>query len=141
MLTLAYVTLTIIKDDQLLLLQRSTAQVYTNYYGLVSGKVESNETPTHAAIREAYEEVGITIKPQDITCVGTIYEKISSEKQLLGVNFLVHAWSGEAYNKEPDVHGHMIWAPLGKLPENIVPSHAHILEMQAKKIFYSEFGW
>jgi len=141
MLALAYVTLTITKDNHLLLLQRSTARFYTNYYGLVSGKVERNETPTQAAIREAHEEIGIVIKPQDIACIGIIYEKISPEKQLVGCSFLVHAWSGEAYNKEPEVHGQMVWAPLSKLPENIVPSHAHILEMQDKKIFYSEFGW
>lgn len=53
------------KDDtcHLLISRRRTEQVLGGYWELPGGKVEPNETPTQAVVRELKEEVGINALP------------------------------------------------------------------------------
>lgn len=54
--------LLIIKNNEFLLLKRgSNENKYPNFYGLPGGKVEENETPIEAVIREIKEELGLDI--------------------------------------------------------------------------------
>lgn len=44
-----------------------------DHYGLPSGKVEKNESYTAAAVREAKEEVGVTLTAADLHFVCTMH--------------------------------------------------------------------
>lgn len=55
---------------------------------LIGGSVDRGESPIHAAIREAYEEAGITLKPEDLRtylCCNTVI----NEKPTLFYCFLI----------------------------------------------------
>lgn len=65
--TICTVDICIVSDDKILMLKRSESKkVFPNWLALPGGHIEENENPLHAAIREAYEETGVTIPPHDI---------------------------------------------------------------------------
>ncbi len=53
-------------EGKIAFLMRSNTSWMNGYYGLPSGKVEKDEPFSVAAIREALEEIGIKIEPNDL---------------------------------------------------------------------------
>ncbi|QQS18886.1 NUDIX domain-containing protein [Candidatus Saccharibacteria bacterium] len=53
------------RGDKYLFVRRAHTDWMNGYYGLPSGKVEPGEGFFAAAIREAKEEVGVTVLPKD----------------------------------------------------------------------------
>jgi 8-oxo-dGTP diphosphatase len=51
------------KDNHYLLIHKQKKDMNFNKFMGVGGKIESNETPNEAAIRETFEETGLTIEP------------------------------------------------------------------------------
>lgn len=60
-------------DGKILLMKRSPGSVEEKTWGVAAGKVEAGETPLQGAIRELFEETGITISPSQIEEIGTLY--------------------------------------------------------------------
>jgi phosphoglycolate phosphatase len=60
-------------NDNILILHRHNHKSQGNKWGIPGGKVDKNETPLHAAIREIKEETGYDISNQPIEDVGTVY--------------------------------------------------------------------
>lgn len=54
------------KDSKFLFLLRKNATFFSGYYGLMGGKIEENESPSAALIRESYEELGISLLNKNI---------------------------------------------------------------------------
>lgn len=59
--------------DLILLLHRQKNKSQGNKWGIPGGKVEKNETPIQAAIREVKEETGYDISKQAIEELDTVY--------------------------------------------------------------------
>ncbi len=64
-------------NNNILLLHRQNNKFQGNKWGIPGGKVEKNETPLQAAIREVKEETGYDISKQPIEDVGTVYIEYS----------------------------------------------------------------
>lgn len=64
-------------QDKILLLHRQDNKSQGNKWGIPGGKVEKNETPLQAAIREVKEETGFDISGQKIENLGTVYIEYS----------------------------------------------------------------
>lgn len=60
-------------NNQILLLHRQDNASQGNKWGIPGGKVDENETPLQAAIRETYEETGYDISKQTIETLNTVY--------------------------------------------------------------------
>lgn len=60
-------------EDLILLLHRQKNKSQANKWGIPGGKIEKNETPLQAAIREVKEETGFDISQQHIENLGTVY--------------------------------------------------------------------
>lgn len=61
-------------DGKILLLQRADGKKEPATWGVPAGKLEKSETPVQAALRELFEETGIShILSEDITFFGTLY--------------------------------------------------------------------
>lgn len=128
-----------IKDDQTLLLRRANTGFEDGNYGLVSGHADGNETATHAACREALEEAGLTLNPDELEFIHLMHRIGADER--IDVFFKVSHWRGEPVNNEPEKCDDLSWFPVDKLPNNIIPYIKQALECHQKGITYSEFGW
>jgi 8-oxo-dGTP diphosphatase len=128
-----------IKNDEILLLRRFNTGYEDGNYSVVAGHVDAGETVTQAAVREAGEEAGVTIPPENLQVVQVINRKSNDER----VDFFVtvSAWEGEIRNLEPDKCDDLAWFPLTALPTNMISYVRFALENYQAGIFYSEFGW
>lgn len=60
--------------DKLLLLQLPKGKKEEGFWGIPGGKIEINETPEHAALRELFEETGIRVHSDlDLQSLGALY--------------------------------------------------------------------
>lgn len=113
-----------------------------NFWGVPSGKKEWGESSSQAGIREASEEIGITIAPANLRQVLTIcrYEA-SSDSEWMDTIFEAEHWTGEMYNAEPKAHQKLgLFAP-NDLPDNTVPIVRFAIEAIEIGKTYAEYGW
>lgn len=111
-----------------------------NEYAVPSGHVEAGETFKEAAVRETLEEVGLTIRPEDLVYKNTIHRK-SIDSTRIDVWFEAVAWSGLPINAEPDKHQKIEWVDLTNLPDNTIDYIALGIECIEAGIGYAEIGW
>jgi 8-oxo-dGTP pyrophosphatase MutT (NUDIX family) len=126
------------KDGRILLHQRANSGYQDGKWGLVSGHMEGAETARHCAAREAKEEAGIDIDPDDLEVVH-IMHRYRPEREYIDIYVLTDKWLGKAENREPENCGALDWFDMDKLPENMVPSVKSALESILQGDFYSEF--
>jgi len=133
------VHLLLLRGDHILLLQRFNTGYEDGKYGLVAGHVDGSETARQALSREAREEAGLVIEPEDMDLCHLIHRR--SEEERMSIFFKVNRWIGEPRNMEPHKCSDLAWFPLGTLPLDMVPYVNHaIMQVQAGRL-YSEFGW
>ncbi len=128
-----------IKNGNILLLRRMNTGYEDGKYGLVAGHVDEGESITQAALREAKEESGVDIHPEDLEVKTTMHRRQDDER--VDFFFEVKKWSGEPQNMEPDKCDDLRWFPLNELPSNTIPYIRQAIECCRKGITYSEFGW
>ncbi len=128
------------KDGKMAFLLRQNTGFMNGFYMLVAGKVESGESFTAAAIREAKEEAGVHIEPKDLRQVLTAHRQ-SPDSVWVDMVFVAKKWTGTAHNAEPDVHAELAWFDPNDLPENVVPYVKNYLEAIAAGKTYAEWGW
>lgn len=136
------------KDGRVAFLKRQNTDWMNGHYGLPAGKVEPEESPAQAAIREAKEEVGINLRPEDLRHLVSVYrtnyaadDKDNQASLWLDVIFEAKSWQGELYNAEPHVHSELAWFKPDNLPENITPYIAFFFEQIKAGNRYAEAGW
>ena len=141
---LVAVHLFFLHEGQILLLRRFNTGYEDGNYSVVAGHVEAGETVTQAAIREAGEEVGVALDPQDLQVVHVMNRKSEpgrSESDRIDFFMVVRRWPGEITNTEPHKCDQLAWFPLGSLPQNMVPYVKYAIERYQEGSYYSEFGW
>lgn len=111
-------------------------------YSLVAGRVEVGETFTQCVIREAEEEAGILLKPEEIRVAHVMHRNSRTEDidERVDVFFVADNWNGEIMNKEPAKCDDLAWFDLDSLPENTIPYIKQAIEAIQNKLFYSEHG-
>lgn len=131
------------REGKYLFVRRANTGWMNGYYGLPSGKVEKKEGFLAAAVREAKEEVGVTVSPEGAEFVHVSWrnEPEQHDMEWCDVLFRAKSWSGEPYNAEPDVHDSVAWFSLSDLPENVVPPVRAMLLAYAAGNTYSEFQY
>jgi 8-oxo-dGTP pyrophosphatase MutT (NUDIX family) len=107
------------RDNQILLLRRFNTGFRDGEYTVPAGHIDGGEDIMVAAVREAKEEAGVEVAVNDLT-FSTVMHRIEDEERI-DFFFLVHAWTGEAYNAEPEKCDDLQWFDLNRLPENTVP--------------------
>lgn len=129
----------LIRDDQILLLRRANTGYQDGSYSVVAGHLDGNETIKQAAMREAKEEVGITLIPQDLTIVQVMHRKSDDER----IDWFLTAttWQGQVTNCEPNRCDRLLWRPLDDLPDNIIPYVRHAINNYIEGIWFDSFGW
>lgn len=133
------VHLFLIRDQQILLLRRANTGFADGLYSVPAGHLDGGEEVKAAAIREAGEEIGVEIRPEELAVVGVMHRLSDTER----VDFFVAAdrWYGTIYNAEPDKCDDLRWCHLDSLPEDTVPYVRQAITNYRSGIWFDSFGW
>ena len=132
--------LLLMKDNKILLLKRRSSFYNDGLYTLVSGHLDGNETLRNALCREANEEIGIKLEPNNLTPLHTVHEK-DIGNEYITLFFSVKSWIGDPKNMEPEKCYELGWFDINNLPENTSALIKTTIPKILKGEIYSEFGW
>jgi 8-oxo-dGTP diphosphatase len=135
------VHLLLIREEKVLLVRRFQTGWQDGTYGVLAGHIDGNETIRAAMIREAKEEGGIDIKPEDLRVSHAMHRLAENKKEYIDFFLTTEKWEGEPRIMEPDKCDDLQWFPLGSLPENMVSYVRSGLEQFLSHATFSEFGW
>lgn len=99
-----------------------------------AGHVEAGESLYQAAVREAREELGVTIRAQDLVPLIVVqrrHEDGTPINQRVDFFFACDTWSGEPSTQEPLKSSDLQWVDLENLPEPVVPHEERVLRALA----------
>ena len=133
------VHLVLVRQGRILLLQRFNTGYADGLYSLVAGHVDGGEAARAAMSREALEEAGLVIAPDELTLVHAIHRRSDDER--LSLFFAASHWQGVPCNMEPHKCSDLAWFALDALPSAMVPYVRHALGEISQGRLYSEFGW
>jgi 8-oxo-dGTP diphosphatase len=135
------VYLVLVKDEKVLMLRRFNTGYQDGNYSLVAGHLDDGETMKQGIIREAKEEAGIVVKPEDLEIVHIMHRFDGVDRYYFDVFLRASQWLGDVTNMEPDKCDDLKWFALGELPNNIVPEVKFALNNINADIPFGEFGW
>lgn len=117
----------LIRDNHILLLRRQNTGFFDGHWALPAGKLDKQETPRQALLRELQEETGIeaasnAIGGELIVFAKNLHHDLSFDGRFYYFAQVVN-WAGEPRNTEPNKASEMAWFPLTMLPLKMVPYH------------------
>ncbi len=129
------------QDGKYLLGRRFNTGYQDGNYQVPAGHVEAGELPTEAIIREAKEEIGIEITPQQLEFVHMSYRpKHDQTSDRIDIFFRAQSWQGKVHNNEPDKCDDLQWISINQLPKNMVPHVRDALECIATGVPFRELN-
>src|SRR5258708_3419242 len=135
------VFLLLIKDANILLSRRFQTGYEDGNYGLPAGHGEYGETMREGTTREAKEEIGIDIDPQDLDFAITQHRwapDLGNTHARVGFYFTPKKFIGTPHNAEPEKCDDLRSFPLDQLPNNIVPHVRAVIEAYRAGEKYTE---
>ena len=131
--------LVLLRDGCVLMGERRNTQFAAGQYHVPAGHLEVDETIVDGIIREALEETGIVLAPENVELGHVIHFRGQSDR--LSLFFTADRWSGGIENREPDKCAGWAWIPTDDLPDNTVPyARQAITDLLAGKRL-GLFGW
>lgn len=131
-------------DEKEILLQKRCNTGYADgmWDCAAAGHVDANESMKMAAIREADEELGISIIPENIE-FGTFTHKYTPKTNEVYYNafFVVKRYDGVPYIREPEKCSDLQWFPISNLPDGLLPDRKQAIHNYLRHIPYDEMGW
>lgn len=133
------VHLFLIRDGRVLLLRRFQTGYEDGNYSVVAGHLDGDETVVGAALREAREEIGLELAPEDVQVVGVMHRRSNDER----IDWFVACsrWQGEPSNAEPDHCDELRWADPAALPHNVIPYVRRALDNYLAGRWFDSFGF
>lgn len=122
----------IIRDGKVLLSRRANTSWLNGHLCLPGGHVEEGETPQQALIREIKEELGVTVREDELKFLCSVYSTskptgyASFEFQLLNKSY-------DFINNEPDKCSELVWADIDSLPKETIERFRMVIEEGYKK--------
>ncbi len=133
------VHLFLIEDEKILLLRRYNTGYEDGKYSVCAGHIDGNEVYYDAMIREAKEEIGITICKENLVPIQVMHRKSIDER--IDYFFLCTKWTGEITNMETDKCDELKWFDISDLPDNTITYVAYGIEQYLNNQYFTDFGW
>jgi len=114
------------KQGEILCLQRQGTGWMDGHWSLPAGHIEVGESIFQGMIREAHEELGIHLAPQDLELIH-VWDHVTNRHNIAFFFRATH-WEGEPFNKEPNKCGGIGFYPKDALPQPFIPILANVLQ-------------
>lgn len=133
----------LLDGDRVLLSLRHNTGYADGQWSVVAGHLDGDETAVMASSREAREEVGVTIAPDDLAVVGVMHCRAASaaDREYCNRFLVARAWGGTVTNLEPEKCATLSWYPLDALPPGLVPYVRWALANYREGRWFDTFGW
>ncbi|NCD21259.1 MAG: NUDIX domain-containing protein [Actinobacteria bacterium] len=122
------------ESEVLLQLRQNTGFMDGHWAAAIAGHVEAGESVTHAAIREAAEEVGVEVPASALTPLTVLHRTDGSDdpvEQRADFFFESRFWLGEPRILESAKCADLRWFRIDALPEPMPPHERFVLERLA----------
>lgn len=133
-----------VRDNKVLLAKRANTGYADDFYAMIGGSVEPQETLQMAIVREIEEEVGIVAPLDSLRCIHVVHVRKSPSQHLIMANFALENWTGTPVNREPKKCSDLHYFSLSNIDSVtwITPvSRQAIAALLQKGPFYTECGW
>lgn len=127
------------KDDKILLGMRQNTGYMDGYWALPAGHAEDGERAKESMVREAKEEIGIDVNPDDLEVVHIMHR--NSNRENLDIFMKLSKYDGEIRNMEPEKCKDLQFFSRNALPKNIVEYAKYAIELSEREEIYSEYDW
>ncbi|MDJ0317551.1 NUDIX domain-containing protein [Arthrobacter antibioticus] len=115
----------------LLQLRQGTGYQDGRWATAAAGHVEAGESAEAAAVREAHEELGVSVSAEHLLPLTTMHRSHPhgpTLAQRVDFFFSCEAWSGEPRIMEPAKAADLQWFHLSDLPAEMIPHERYVLE-------------
>lgn len=113
------------KKEVLLQLRQNTGYMDGMYDFTCGGHVEKNESYAKAMIRKSSEEIGITIKEEDLIFLIVFHH---FQDDYVQVVFTANNYEEVPTIKESDLCKELLWVDINSIPENTIPYVKNIVK-------------
>lgn len=123
----------LLREGMVLLQRRAGTGFMDGHWAGAAGHVEDGESTVAAAVREAREEVGVSVRAGDLLPLCAMHRRHSDKAvdQRVDFFFSCSRWSGEPAMREPDKADALDWFDMTALPDPVVPHERFVLERLA----------
>jgi 8-oxo-dGTP pyrophosphatase MutT (NUDIX family) len=124
----------LIDNDKILLQKRKGSKLWPGYYALPAGHIDEGETQYDALVREAKEELGIEINPNNIINDYVVLRRNFFEidgkilEPYIDYYFEIKKYNGVPKIIEADKCEELLWADVNNLPEPFINYEGVFLE-------------
>jgi 8-oxo-dGTP diphosphatase len=127
-------------ENEKVLLGRHQGAWAAGKYSMVAGHLDGGETMKQSMMREALEETGIILKPEDLEVVLVMHRK-SADREYFDAFLLAKKWTGKIEIKEPDKCDDLGFFSLNKLPDDLLGYIKVAIDCIHKGIHYIDYGF
>jgi ADP-ribose pyrophosphatase YjhB (NUDIX family) len=132
----------LVRDGEVLLTRRFQTGFEDGRYSTIAGHLDGDESVRAAAVREAREEAGVEIAPDDLEPIGVMHRNAPEPRhERVDFFFVARRWRGEPRNLEPEKCDHVGWFRLDALPDSTIGYVRRALENHARGVWLDSIGF
>ena len=124
-------------EGKILLQRRQGTKLWPGFLALPAGHVDEGENVYDAAIREAREELSITITKQDIVDAFVVNRRNKSLLPYFDVYFEISSYEGKIKINEPEKCSELKWVDINDLPSDMIDFEIEAIRNRQRNIMFS----
>ena len=124
-------------NNEILLQRRQGTKLWPSYLALPAGHIDEGENAYEAMVREAKEELGITIKVEDIIDTFVVNRQNKSLPPYYDVYFEIKSYEGNITINEHEKCSELVWADMENLPDDVIDFEIEAIQNNLKGIKFS----
>ena len=125
------------KEGKILLQRRQGTRLWPGFLALPAGHVDEGENVYDTAIREAREELSITITKQDIIDSFVVNRRNKSLAPYFDVYFEISSYEGKIKINEPEKCSELKWVDINNLPNDMIDFEVEAIRNRQRNIIFS----